>query len=188
LSEFGTDIEDEALADFVALLPGHRGLANQETEKLALFGRNLERPIKLADVRQLCQTDAENNVRDLVKAALDGDAVRCQAEFERVNETGSSAISVLRIMEMEARRLLQARGLLGTGGDIGRRLRPPVWSTEWPQFRARMDVWSATSLTRLLAAIHDLELQAKTAGPAADAALRLFLLDVVRSAATRARR
>lgn len=187
LSEFEIDIEEDALADFVALLPGHRGLANQETEKLALFGRGLERPITLQDVRKLCQTDADNNVRDLAQAALDGELTRTQAEYERINETGGSAISILRIMEMEAKRLLQARGLMGTGGDIGRKLRPPVWTSEWPKFRNRMDLWSAQSLTRLLAAIHDLELKAKTQGPAADAAMRIFLLDVVKSAAARRR-
>lgn len=187
LSEFEIEIEEEALSDFVALLPGHRGLANQETEKLALFGRGLERSITLQDVRKLCQTDADNNVRDLAQAALDGELARTQAEYERISETGGSAISILRIMEMEAKRLLQARGLMGTGGDIGRKLRPPVWTSEWPKFRSRMDLWSAQSLTRLLAAIHDLELKAKTQGPAADAAMRIFLLDVVKSAAARRR-
>lgn len=187
LAEYDIEIEDDALSDFVSLLPGHRGLANQETEKLALFGRELGRPIDLKDIRKLCQTDAENSVRDLAQAALDGHAVKAQAEYERISETGGSAISILRVMEMEAKRLLQARGLMGTGGDIGKRLRPPVWTSEWPSFRERMELWSATSLTRLLAAIHDLELRAKTEGPAAEAALRVFLLDVVRSAAARRR-
>lgn len=187
LAEFDVEIEPDALSDFVSLLPGHRGLANQETEKLALYGRGLERPIDLKDIRKLCQTDAENSVRDLAQAALDGNSIRAQAEFERISETGGSAISILRVMEMEAKRLLQARGLMGTGGDIGKKLRPPVWTSEWPQFRERMELWSAASLTRLLGAIHDLELKAKTEGAAADAALRIFLLDVVRSAAARRR-
>ncbi|WP_084420782.1 DNA polymerase III subunit delta [Henriciella litoralis] len=188
LSEFQVEIEDDALADFIALLPGHRGLANQETEKLALYGRGLGRPVNLEDIRVLCQTDADNNVRDMVQAALDGNGARCQAELDRVSETGSSSITVLRSLEMEAKRLLQARGLIGSGGDIGRKLRPPVWTSEWPAFRSRMDLWTATSLTRLLAAIHDLELQAKTSGPASDPALRILLLNVVKSASARSGR
>lgn len=187
LDAAGVAIEEDALDEFVTLLPGHRGLANQETAKLALYGHDLGRPIALEDIRQLSQTDVDNSVRDMVQAALGGDAARCLAEFDRVSEAGTSAISVLRILEMEARRLLDARGLIGTGGDIGRKLRPPVWPTEWPAFRARMDRWSAASLTRLLAAIHDLEIQAKLSGPSAEPALRVLLLGVIKAASQRAR-
>lgn len=188
LASLDVEIEPDALEDFVSLLPGHRGLANQETEKLALYGRGLGRPLSIADIRLVCRTDADDSARDLAQAALDGDAVRCQAEYDRVNETGTSTISVLRVLEMEIKRLMQARGLMGTGSDIGRKLRPPVWGSEWPAFRSRLDLWTASSLTRLLAAVHDLELQAKTAAATGDPALRLLLLDIVKSAASRARR
>lgn len=187
LEELDAAIEPDALDSFIALLPGHRGLANQETEKLALYGHKLDRPISQDDIRALSQTDADNSVREMVQAAFDGDAETCLAEYDRIAEIGTSAISIVRIFEMEAKRLLQARGLLGTGGDIGRKLRPPVWQNEWPAFRSRLDRWSAASLSRLLAAIHDLELQAKLQGPAADAAVRVFLLQVIRSAAQRSR-
>lgn len=188
LSALDVQIEPDALDDFVSLLPGHRGLANQESEKLSLYGRGLGRPISISDVRAVCRTDADDSVRDLANAALDGDAARCQAEYDRVIESGTSTISVLRILEMEIRRLMQARGLMGTGGDIGRRLRPPVWGSEWPAFRARLDLWTSASLTRLLAAIHDLEIQAKTSAAAADPALRLLLLNIVKSASVRSAR
>ncbi|MEQ9315604.1 MAG: DNA polymerase III subunit delta [Henriciella sp.] len=187
IEALGGTIEPEALNVFVALLPGHRSLANQEAEKLALFGHKLDRPISLEDVRALSQTDADDSVRDMVQAAFDGDAARTLAEYDRVVETGTSAISILRIFEMEARRLLQARGLIGTGGDLGRKLRPPVWQNEWPAFRSRLDRWSAASLSRLIGAVHDLEHQAKLQGPSADAAVRIFLLQVIRSAAQRSR-
>ena len=187
LADAGVNIEDEALADFVSQLPGHRGLANQEADKLALYGHDLDRPIGLDDIRQLSRTDIDNNVRHMVQAALGGNGRACLAEYERIMEAGTSAISVLRILEMEVRRLLEARGLAGTGGDIGRKLKPPVWPSEWPAFRARLDCWSAAALTRLLAAIHDHETDAKLAGPAAEAALRVLLLDIVKSASRRAR-
>ncbi|MGB3626352.1 MAG: DNA polymerase III subunit delta [Henriciella sp.] len=187
IEDLGGAIDPDALDSFVALLPGHRGLANQETEKLALYGHKLDRPISLADLHALSQTDAENSVRTMVQAAFDGNASLCLAEYDRVAEVGTSAISILRIFEMEAKRLLQARGLLGTGGDIGRKLRPPIWQNEWPAFRSRLDRWSAASLAKLIAAVHDLELQAKLHGPAADAAVRVFLLQVIRSAAQRSR-
>ncbi|WP_084396307.1 DNA polymerase III subunit delta [Henriciella aquimarina] len=181
------EIEDEALDRFTSALPGHRGLANQETDKLVLFGYDLGRPISLADIRQLSQTDADNSIRDMIHAALDGQAVKCLEEYDRVAEAGTSAISILRALESEVRRLLQARGLAGTGGNVGMKLKPPVWQSEWPAFRARMDRWSMPALTRLMAAIHDHELQAKQSGPAADASIRLLLLNILRSAAKRSR-
>ena len=178
-------IDLDALDRFAADLPGHRGLANQETEKLALFGRDLGRPVSLEDVRQLALTDADTSLRDMVRAALDGNASACLAEYDRVREAGTSAISILRLLELEVKRLIQARGLMGTGGNIGMKLKPPVWQSEWAAFRSRMDRWSAPALTRLLSAIHDHEVQAKQSGAAADAAIRVLLLNILRSAAAR---
>jgi len=187
LSEYNVEIEPAALDRFAEMLPGHRGLANQETEKLALYGHDLGRPVSVSDVKALSQTDADNSVRDMIHAALDGEPDRCLDEYDRVAEAGTSAISILRSMEMEVRRLLQARGMMGTGGNIGMKLRPPVWQSDWPAFRARMDRWTAPALIRLLSAIHDHELQAKQAGPAADPSVRVLLLNVLKSAAQRAR-
>ena len=66
-------------------------------------------------------------------------------------------------------------------------LKPPVWQSEWAAFRSRLDRWSAAALTRLLASLNDHELQAKESGPAADAAIRILLLNIVKSAAGRAK-
>ena len=180
-------IETDALDRFTAQLPGHRGLANQETEKLALYGRNLGRAISVDDIRRLSLTDADSSLRDMIQHAFDGNGPACLLEYERVMEAGTSAISILRLIDMEAKRLLQARSLLGTGGNIGMKLKPPVWQSEWAAFRSRLDRWSAAALTRLLASLNDHELQAKESGPAADAAIRILLLNIVKSAAGRAK-
>jgi len=182
-------IDTDALDRFAAQLPGHRGLANQETEKLALFGRGLGRPISAEDIRRLSLTDADSSLREMVQYAFDGNGPACLAEYERVRESGASAISILRLIDTEAKRLLQARGLLGTGGNnIGMKLKPPVWQSEWATFRSRLDRWSATALTKLLASLNDHEQQAKESGPAADAAIRILLLNIVKSAAGRSTR
>ncbi|WP_300377459.1 DNA polymerase III subunit delta [Henriciella sp.] len=183
----GIAIDLDALDRFAANLPGHRGLANQETDKLALFGRGLGRPISLDDVNRLSLTDADTSLRDMIHAALDGDREACLNEYHRVSESGTSAISILRLLELEVKRLLQARGLAGTSGNIGMKLRPPVWQSEWPAFRSRMDRWSAPALNRLLAAVHDHEIRAKEAGNAADASVRVLLLNVLKSASGRPR-
>ncbi|MEQ8558031.1 MAG: DNA polymerase III subunit delta [Henriciella sp.] len=180
-------IDLDALDRFAAQLPGHRGLANQETEKLVLFGRDLGRAISLDDIRALSLTDADSSLREMIQLALDGEGEACLAQYERVAEAGTSAISILRLLELEVKRLLQARSLMGTGGNIGMKLKPPVFQSEWSTFRSRLDRWTSPALTRLLAAIHDHEIQAKQAGAAADPSVRILLLNIIRSAAGRAR-
>lgn len=184
----GVTIEADALDRFTAQLPGHRGLSNRETEKLALYGRGLGRPVNIDDIRRLSLTDADSSTRDMIQAAFDGNRPACIAQYEKVRETGTSAISILRLIDMEAKRLLQARSLMGTGSsNIGMKLKPPVWQSEWPAFRSRMDRWPAAALTRLLASLNDHELQAKESGAAADPAIRILLLNIVKAAAGRAR-
>ena len=180
-------IDTDALDRFTAQLPGHRGLANQETEKLALYGRDLGRPISLDDIRRLSLTDAESSLRDMIQYALDGEGPACLSEFERAREAGTSAISIFRLIDMEVKRLLHARSLMGSGNNFGMKLKPPVWQSEWPAFRTRLDRWSANALVRLLASLNDHEVLAKENGPAADAAVRVLLLKIVKSAAGRAR-
>ena len=183
LAEQNVTIEDDALDRFAAQLPGHRGLANQETEKLILFGHDLGRPINLEDVRLLSLTDADSNTREMVQAAFDGKSERCLNQYEKAMESGTSAISILRLIDMEAKRLVQARSLMGTGNsNIGMKLKPPVWQSEWGAFRARLDRWPAVALTRLLASLHDHEQQAKLSGPAADPAVRVLLLNMLKAA------
>ena len=180
-------IDTDALDRFVAYLPGHRGLANQETEKLALYGRGLDSPISTSDIKLLSLTDADSSVRDMIQHAFDGNSEACLAEFDRVSEAGTSAISILRLIEMEAKRLLQAAGLSGGGANVGMKLKPPVWQSEWPAFRSRMDRWSASALTRLIAAVHDHELLAKQTGAGSDPAIRILLLNILKSASGRSR-
>ena len=188
LQAYGVAIEANALGRFAAQLPGHRGLANRETEKLALYGRGLGRPIDIDDVRGLSLTDADSSVRDMIQAAFDGNGPACIAQYEKVDEAGTSAISILRLIEMEAKRLLQARCLMGAGSsNMGMKLKPPVWQSEWPAFRSRMDRWPAAALTRLLASLNDHEMQAKESGAAAGPAVRILLLNIVKAATGRPR-
>ncbi|MEL7547766.1 MAG: DNA polymerase III subunit delta [Pseudomonadota bacterium] len=160
-------IAPDALARFVGGLPGHRSLANAEITKLGLYAYGLDRPVNVADIRALCETNADENSRVAVTLALNGEVDAAQTELDRVIDAGFSPIGLLRQFEMEASRMLSAHALRGTGGgNIGMKLRPPVWQSDWPAFESRLKKWPVPRLVRLLERVHDMELAAKSPGGA----------------------
>ena len=72
---------------------------------------------------------------------------------------------------------------MGGGGDIGMKLRPPVFKSDWPAFRTLMSLWSPRRLARTLERIFDAEASIKTAGALGDALIRQLILDLSRAAA-----
>ena len=168
LSSRAVEIAPDALSDFGNGLPGHRSLANAEMEKLAVYAHGLERPVSSQDIRALCETNADENARRAVLLALNGEPALAQAEMDRVIDAGLSPISLVRMFEMEASRMLEAHALQGDsgGGNVGMKLKPPVWKSDWPAFQARLRKWPAARLARLIERLHDLELMAKSPGGA----------------------
>ncbi|NQY96830.1 MAG: DNA polymerase III subunit delta [Henriciella sp.] len=186
LKDRGVEIEADALSDFVGGLPGHRSLANAEMEKLAVYAHDLGRAVSSADVRALCETNADENARRAVLLALNGQPEVAQAEMDRVLDAGLSPISLVRMFEMEASRMLDAQALQGEGGaaNVGMKLKPPVWKSEWPAFQARLRKWPTPRLTRLVERLHDLELMAKSPGGAglAEPATRELFITLYKAA------
>lgn len=187
LSERSVTIEPDALSFFVGGLPGHRSLANAEMEKLATYAHNLGRSVSVADIRALCETNADESARTAVLTALSGDPEQAQAEMDRVVDAGLSPISLVRLFEMEASRMLEAHALQGDsgGGNVGMKLKPPVWKSDWPAFQNRLRKWPAPRLVRLVERLHDLELMAKSPGGAgmAEAATRELFISLYKAAA-----
>ena len=188
LKDRKVEIDGDALSFFVGGLPGHRSLANAEMEKLAVYAHNLGRPVNVADIRALCETNADESARAAVMLALDGNAQAAQAEMDRVLDAGLSPISLLRLFEMEASRMVSAHALQGGsgGGNVGMKLKPPVWQSDWPAFQARMRKWPAPRLVRLIERLHDMELLAKSPGGAgmAEAATRELFISFYKAAAS----
>lgn len=179
----GAIIDDAALGAFVGDLPGHRSLASSEIEKLALYARGLGRAVSVEDVRSLTATDLKQAVSGALLAALDGRPGEAQSALDRLAENGTSGISILRSLQLEVVRMLTAHEKI-VGGDPapGRSLRPPVWPTDWPAYKARLGKWPARRLMRVIERIHDAERQIKTAGATGDPLIRLLINDLARAA------
>lgn len=179
----GLAIEPDALALFVGDLPGHRTLANSEIEKLSLYALKLGRAVNTSDIRALCATDLEHDMSAAIRATLSGQLAAAHGALDRLDQIGTSPISILRSLQMEVSRMLDAHTKVSEGnGNPGRMLRPPVWQSEWPAFRQRLSKWPTRHLLRVLERIYDAERQAKTAGPSAGPAVRMLMNDLAKVA------
>lgn len=177
------EAEPGAIEAFIGDLPGHRGLARQEIEKLSLYAHNLGRPITIEDIHKLNATDIDQALGFAVSSALDGHAKQSMQMLDRVLITGASPITILRAIQRESQRLLQAHELGGLQGNIGMKLRPPVWQSEWPRFSKRLQNWSPKRVARIIERVYEAEQQVKTAGPSGEAVLRILMKDIARVAA-----
>ena len=133
------------------------------------------RAISIEDIRILSSIDTDHALYELVASTLGGDLKAAQLGLDRLTISGTSPISILRALQRETARLLQAHALSGSGGDIGMKLRPPVFRNLWPSFRKQMTMWPPRRLARILERIYDAEAQIKQAGPTGDAIIRKLI-------------
>jgi len=184
LTAQNVEIEDDALALLVSELPGHRGMANQEIEKLALYGHNLGRAISSQDIRTLSTVDTDHALYELVGAVLGGNIAAAETGLDRLKISGTSPISILRGLQREVGRLMQAHALSGSGGEVGMKLRPPVFKSDWPVFRSKMTLWTPKRLARIIERIYDAEATIKSSGPMGDAIIRKLISELSNVAAS----
>jgi DNA polymerase III subunit delta len=175
LAAAGMAIEPEALAAFIAELPGDRRLALSELEKLELYAVGLGRPIALTDILQLASAEQPRGADDAADAAILGDAPAAALSVNRYLEAGGSAISALRTLHF---RLLRVSDAVASGAGTGARLRPPVFDREWPAFSRALRDWSAAAIHRAFTRLYEAEKQCKQAGAPSDAILRQLILRV----------
>lgn len=183
LQDIGASAEPGVIDIFVGDLPGHRGLARQEIEKLCLYAHNLGQPISVADIHKLNATDIDHAIGAAVIASLDGKAEHASRMLDRVLISGTNTITILRAIQREAQRMLHAHELGGLQGNIGMKLRPPVWQSEWPAFSARLRNWSPKRIARIIERVYEAEQQVKTSGPTGQPVLRMLMKDIARVAA-----
>ena len=183
LLEMGAAIDADALSAFVGDLPGHRAIANAEIEKLALYARGLGRNVSVGDIRSLSATDIEHDLSTAIRATLDGDLAIAHAALDRLAVAGTGGISILRALQRETLRMLDAHEKIDAGiANPSMKLRPPVWNTEWPAFKKRLGKWPTKRLMRVMERIYDAERTAKLGGTVADVSVRMLMNDLARAA------
>ena len=183
MSQIGAEIDPRALEAFIGDLPGHRTIANSEIEKLSLYARGLGRPVSVEDVRRLSATDLDHDLSAAIRDALDGKPEAAHVALDRLAVAGTSGISILRALQFETLRMLDAQSRITSGqSNPGMKLRPPVWQSDWPTFRARLTKWPTKRLMRIMERIYEAERQAKSAGDSAAVVVRMLVNEVARAA------
>jgi len=154
-----------------------------EIEKLALYARGLGRPLDVDDIRSLSATDVDHNLSAAIRAALDGKPALVHTTLDRLAVAGTSGISILRSLQFETMRMLDAQSRLASGqSNPGMKLRPPVWQSEWGLFSARLRKWPTKRLMRVMERIYEAEQQAKSGSGSADPVIRVLMNEIARAA------
>ena len=167
LSGYGVSISEDAISRLAEHLPGHRRLAHQELEKVALYAHGLDRRVEVADIDALSTSDIDHAITRLVHATFLGRPAEAVRELGKLEAAGQSPITLLRGLQRQATQLLDAEAANVRDSRAAGRLRPPVWSGQWPSFKSMMEIWRGRQLIHLIARIEDCEAQAKSSGPSA---------------------
>jgi DNA polymerase III subunit delta len=172
LAAAGVAIDPDALAAFVADLPGDRRLALSEIEKLELYAVELARPVSLDDVAQLASAEQPRGADDAADAAIVGDAAGATLSVNRYLDAGGNPISALRTLHF---RMLRVSDAVASGSSAGARLRPPIFDREWPAFSRALRDWPPPVIHRAFTRLYEAEKACKQAGAPADAILRQLI-------------
>ncbi len=169
LAAAGVAIEPDALAAFVADLPGDRRLALSEIEKIELYAVGLGRSLAMEDIMQLASAEQPRGADDAADAAIAGNASAAALSVNRFLDAGGNPISALRTLHF---RLLRVSDAVASGAGTGARLRPPIFDKEWPAFSRALRDWPAPVIHRAFTRLYEAEKTCKQAGAPAEAILR----------------
>ncbi len=168
LSDLNIQIDELALEQFAAELPGDRRLANAEIEKLSLYAFELGRSIQPDDIKAICSTEQPRGADNAADAALAGDIDEANKSLDRFLDAGGSAISALRTLHYRLLRVIDAQ-------SGARFLRPPVFDRDRPAFNKMLKDWDAARLNRALSTLYAAEKTCKQGGIPAEAILKIVI-------------
>ncbi len=163
--ELGLAFERDAEADFLAALPGDRGLARQEIEKIALYANGLGRLLTSEDIGQLLADEGESALDAASSAAAQGKANEAVEALARID--GLSGVSALRALLRRMQQLRDARAMIDDGANPAEaiaKLRPPVFWKERDAVAAQARLWTEKKLNAAFDVLWQAELRSKVAG------------------------
>jgi DNA polymerase III subunit delta len=165
VKELNISFDRGAEETFLALLPGDRGLASREIEKIALYAHDLGRSVTTEDLEALMASEAESELDAASLAAAQGRAAQAVEALARIDSL--SGVSALRALLRRMHQLREARALIDAGAspaDAVGKLRPPVFWKERDAVAAQARLWSAKKLAAAYDVLWNAELRSKTAG------------------------
>src|SRR5262249_49256002 len=149
--ELGIEFERGAGEDFLAALPGDRGLARQEIEKIALYANGIGRKLTHEDLSQLMTDESESALDTASSAAAQGEVNEAVEVLARLDSL--SGVSALRALLRRIQQLRDARAMIDEGAsptDAVAKLRPPVFWKDRDVVAAQARMWNAKKLNAAL--------------------------------------
>lgn len=186
LLEAGLKAAPDALGYLVENLGADRRLSRGELEKLILYMASADtRLVTLDDARAAVADAAGLALDDIAAAALAGDGALADRHYQRALAQGDSPVAVVRVLLRRLARLTQLRAMMAGGVSLEQaigRLKPPVFWADKPKVQAEAERWPPRLLGRAMALALEAEIESKTTGVPAEAAVGRLLLRLAQAA------
>lgn len=158
-------IDQDAVIWLAANISGDRTKVRSELEKLITYKGAENTPISLIDAQAACGAAGAQGFDDLIYAVAgrrSGDALK---SYNILISEGVAFIAILRSLQNHFRRLHMVHAHQQNGIDMDtamKKLSPPVFFKQAPQFKAQINGWSLPLLNTILERLTTLEAQCKT--------------------------
>ncbi len=163
----GYGIDADAVTWLAANISGDRMKARGEINKLIIYKGPDKSSVSLDDVRAACGEAGALALDDLVYATAGNDSAKALKTYNQLIEEGVNFVMVLRALQNHFRKLHLVRAYID-GGESSefavKKLSPPLFFKQEPQFKAQVSRWSLKSLANVLQRLMDLEAQCKQTG------------------------
>jgi DNA polymerase-3 subunit delta len=181
----GLVVTEEARLHLRASLGGDRMISRQELDKLALYKLGGDGVVSVEDARA-CVGDSSAEAFDAVgKAAARGDMKALIAALAKAEETGESAVGLLRLTARRMQRLHLVASLTERGTPLDsafKMLRPPAFQSEGNEMRQLLTRWNTRKLSVALSLLLEAEMACKTTGMPAEAITARAMMRLVAAA------
>jgi DNA polymerase III subunit delta len=184
----GVTIAPSACDLLASLLGGDRRASRSEIEKLILYALG-EKRIDVPDIIAVV-TDATNPVMDsLIDAAFAGWPNEVEANFAKVQLSGTAASAIAGALVRQAAALHLLRLTLDAGAHVDDLIKRPASGVHFSRakaVRAALTTWTSRRLERLIAQLGDISLEVRRNSRLAYPTMERTLLMIARDARSRA--
>ncbi len=146
--QFGKTIDQSNSRALVESVGNHRGLIEQEIEKLLNFcGPNNE--ITLSDIEALSGDPLADSIETLCDAAILGQSADALKQIEQLALSGTQPAQILNVISIHLMRLLAMKAEQDKGQPIDnliRYSRPPIFFKRQPIVKRQISSWRSSTL------------------------------------------
>lgn len=160
-------IDQDAVMWLSANISGDRRKVRSELDKLITYKGDEKSAISLKDVQSACGAAGVQGFDDLVHNVAGRNSAAALKSYATLMEEGVAFVAILRALQNHFRRLHMTKSYIQDGMDVDsamKKLTPPVFFKQAPQFKGQLNSWSISALNQILSKLTELEGQCKQTG------------------------